>query len=211
MPFGYAFSVGLLAFCTATAVIGPRPPHTTPSHWSFWATFLINEQPFIAIYVLVADSALALAQGDLASPGGTAVFAVAVLTVAGLGILIARAFRAGKVLSQTGPRNWAHFLLAPLSYRRRDVTITRNVAYGGAGKHNLLDVYHRRDGRGDGPVLVFFHGGGFRIGSKNRGARSMLGLLASQGWGCGHANYPLPPGAGSPRPPLGAQKGIPRV
>jgi acetyl esterase/lipase len=208
MPFGYAFSVGLLAFCTATAVIGPRPPHTTPSHWSFWATFLINEQPFIAIYLLVADSALALSEGDLASPGGKAVFAVAVLTVAGLGILIARAFQAGKVLSQTGPRNWVHILVAPLSYRRRDVTIARNISYGEAGKQNLLDVYHRRDGRGDGPVLVFFHGGGFRIGSKNREARSMLGLLASQGWVCVNANYRLAPGAGYPDHHVDAKKVI---
>jgi hypothetical protein len=62
MPIGYAIPVVLLAFCTVVAVIGPRP---APSYWGFWATFLINEQPFVPIYVLVANSALAFAQGDL--------------------------------------------------------------------------------------------------------------------------------------------------
>ena len=44
MPIGYAVSVALLAFGTFTAVIGPRPDHTTPNYWAFWVTFLIIDK-----------------------------------------------------------------------------------------------------------------------------------------------------------------------
>ncbi|WP_433378936.1 alpha/beta hydrolase [Actinoplanes sp. CA-142083] len=194
MPIGYAIPVALLAFCTATAIVAPRPPHTTPSHWSFWVTLQINELPFVGIYILVAISALAFAQGDLDSPGGLEVLGFAVLTVVGLAVLIERALRTPAAFGLTfGRRPWAHILLAPTVKRRRDVALVRNIPYGDAGKHNLLDVYHRRDRRGGGPVLVFFHGGGFRMGSKNREARAMLNQLAARGWVCVNANYRLAP------------------
>ena len=98
MPIGYVFSVALLAFCAATAMIGPRPAHTTQSYWGFWVTFLINELPLFALYALAGDSILAFVQGDLASPGGLVAFAVAVLTAAGLAVLVRRALPTGAVL-----------------------------------------------------------------------------------------------------------------
>ncbi|MFF5288931.1 alpha/beta hydrolase [Paractinoplanes globisporus] len=204
MPIGYAITVALIAFCTAVAVIGPRPPHTTPSFWGFWVTFQINEVPFVALYVLAASSLLAFSQGDLASPGGIEIFGFAVLTVVGLVVLVQRAVLAGPAVRRAfaegagieltlRPRPWAHILLAPFGYRRREVARIRNISYGDAGKHNLLDVYHQRDRPAGGPILVFFHGGGFRIGSKNREARAMLNRLAAQGWMCVNANYRLAP------------------
>jgi acetyl esterase/lipase len=204
LPLGYVFAVALLAFCTATALIGPRPAHTTPSYWGFWATFLINELPFLALYALAADSALAFAQGDLASPGGLATFAVAVLTAAGLAVLIRRAVPTGAVLRRAladdagielpvTRRSWAHILLAPLAVRRRDVVRAGNIAYGDAGRRNLLDVYHRRDRPTGGPVLVYFHGGGFHSGRKRWEGRALLNQLAARGWVCVSANYRLEP------------------
>ena len=169
MPFGYIFSVALLAFCTAAAVIGPRPAHTTPSHWSYWATFLINELPFLALYVLIADSVLAYAQGDLLTPGGLVGLAAAVLTAVGLAVLIRRALATGPELRRAladgagiglPPSHlpWAHILLAPFGSRRRDVARVANIPYGDAGRRNLLDVYHRRERPSGGPVLVYFLG-----------------------------------------------------
>jgi acetyl esterase/lipase len=199
VPFGYVFSIALLAFATATAVIGPRPAHTTPSYWGVWVTFLINELPFLALYLLAADSALAFAQGDLASPGGLAGFALAVLTAAGLGILIRRALATGAVLRQALPelpptrRPWAHILLAPFAVRRRDVIRIKDLSYGEAGRRNQLDVYHRRGRPTGGPVLIYFHGGGFRIGHKRKGGQALLHQLAARGWVCVSANYRLAP------------------
>jgi acetyl esterase/lipase len=204
MPIGYIFSVSLLAFCTATAVIGPRPAHTTPSHWSYWATFLINELPFLALYVLIGDSVLAYAQGDLITPGGLVGLAVAVLTAAGLGVLIRRALATGPELRRALADDagialpplrlpWAHILLAPFRSRRLDVVRVANIPYGDAGRRNLLDVYHRRNRPGGGAVLVYFHGGGFRIGHKRKQAKPLINELAARGWVCISANYRLEP------------------
>ncbi|MEN3357514.1 MAG: hypothetical protein V7637_1496, partial [Mycobacteriales bacterium] len=90
-------------------------------------------------------------------------------------------------------RPWAHILLAPFTVGRRDVVRVGNLAYGDAGKRNLLDVYHRRDRPTGGPVLVYFHGGGFRIGHKRWEGRALLHQLAAQGWVCVSANYRLAP------------------
>ncbi|MFI5952232.1 alpha/beta hydrolase [Cryptosporangium sp. NPDC051539] len=193
MPYGYLFTVAVLAFVTATAVIGPRPAHTTQNFWGFWATFLINELPFLALYVLAASSVLALVQGDLLSPGGLAGLAVAVFTAGGLVVLIRRALATRAVLAgiglAPGPVRWAHVLLAPLAVRRWDVTRAGKIAYGDAGRRNLLDVYHRRDRPTGGPVLVYFHGGGFHSGHNRREGRALLYRLAARGWVCVSANY----------------------
>src|ERR1700759_5269375 len=122
VPIGYVFSIALLAFCTATAVIGPRPAHTTQSYWGFWVTFMINELPFLALYALAADSLLALSEGDLDSPVGLIAFAAAVLTAAGRAVLIRRALGTGAVLRRALAddagielppvrRPWVHILL----------------------------------------------------------------------------------------------------
>jgi acetyl esterase/lipase len=204
VPFGYVFSVLLLAFCTATAVIGPRPARTTEGYWGFWVTYLINELPFPALYALAAMSALAYAQGDLTSPGGLIAFAVALLTAAGLTVLIRRALATGAALRRAladdagitlppARRPWARILLAPFAARRHDVVRVGNLAYGDAGRRHRLDVYHRRDRPSGGPVLVFFHPGGFRSGHKRLVGRALFYQLAARGWVCVSANYRLAP------------------
>lgn len=224
MPIGYLITVALLLICTAVAVIGPRPGHTTPSHWSYWLTFQFNELPFIAAYVLAGSTLLAFAQGDLGSPGGLAGLAAAALTVAGLVVLVSRALRTGPVLRRAladgvdaggraialpeTRRPWRHILLAPLAVRRRDVTRVRDIGYGDAGRHNRLDVYHHRDRPAGGPVLVYLHGGGFRIGDKNREARALVNQLAAAGWVCVSANYRLAPVARFPDYLVDAKKVI---
>jgi hypothetical protein len=151
VPFGYVFSVLLLAFCTATAVIGPRPARTTEGYWGFWVTYLINELPFPALYALAAMSALAYAQGDLTSPGGLIAFAVALLTAAGLTVLIRRALATGAALRRAladdagitlppARRPWARILLAPFAARRHDVVRVGNLAYGDAGRRHRRAV-----------------------------------------------------------------------
>jgi acetyl esterase/lipase len=218
MPYGYLFPVVLIGFCTAVAVIGPRPPHTTPSYWGYWATFLINEQPFLAFYLLVAATIPAWLQGDLASPGGMVAFGIAVLDVLGLPVLVRRALATGPALRRAlaeggidyvpGRRPWVRILFAPWAVRRRNVARVRNIAYGDAGRHNRLDVYHRRDRPAGAPVFVFMHGGGFHMGSKNREARTLLSYLAARGWVCVTANYRLAPAAQYPDYLVDAKKVI---
>jgi acetyl esterase/lipase len=44
---------------------------------------------------------------------------------------------------------------------------------------------------GGAPVLVYLHGGGFRMGSKMLGARPLIYRLAARGWVCVSADYRL--------------------
>jgi acetyl esterase/lipase len=83
-------------------------------------------------------------------------------------------------------------VLAPFPVRPRTVERISNVAYGDAGKRNLLDLYRRRDAPAEpGPALIHFHGGHFQIGRKSREALPLLYRLASEGWLCISANYRL--------------------
>ena len=73
-----------------------------------------------------------------------------------------------------------------------------DLAYGDAGRYNLLDLYHHRSRPAGSPVLVHLHGGRLHSGRKNREALSLLYGLASRGWVCVSANYRLSPAATFP-------------
>jgi len=66
-----------------------------------------------------------------------------------------------------------------------------NIAYGDAGRANLLDVYRSRSHSGSGPTFIHLHGGAFRVGNKSREARPLFHRLARRGWVCISANYRL--------------------
>jgi acetyl esterase/lipase len=218
VPFGYLIPVLIIGFCTWVAVIGPRPPHTTPSHWSYWVTFEVNEQPFISFYLLAVLTLVTAVSGDLGSPGGLAALGLAVLTAAGQAILVRQALATGPAVQralaeggiawQPGPRPWGRVLFPWIGARPRGVVRVGDVAYGEAGRRNLLDVYHRRDRPAGAPVFVYFHGGGFRGGHKRRGAGALLNHLALQGWVGISANYRLAPEAGYPEHHIDAKRVI---
>ena len=102
----------------------------------------------------------------------------------------------------------ARILLLPLSRRRRDVERVANLAYGDAGRRNLLDLYRHRAGPSGGPVLIHLHGGGYTQGHKNSQSLPLLYRLASQGWVCVSANYRLRPAAEYPDPLVDLKKVI---
>ncbi|WP_235737510.1 hypothetical protein, partial [Nocardioides alcanivorans] len=61
-PVGYLVTVALAAWCTFFAVVAPRRPLLVGRvSWLFG--MLINELPFLAIYYLVASTALAAGRG----------------------------------------------------------------------------------------------------------------------------------------------------
>jgi acetyl esterase len=83
---------------------------------------------------------------------------------------------------------------------RKDVQVQRNIAYGPGGKRHRLDVYapkEVREGNPQGnpnglPVVIYIHGGGFRILSKD--THWMMGLaFASRGYLVFNINYRLAP------------------
>jgi acetyl esterase/lipase len=158
---------------------------------------LLNELPFLAGYLLIASSVLALAEGDLDSVGGVIVGVVVVVELLGLVMIVRRALRADAALHNPTPprRPWRRILMAPLPTFRRDVVRVPNLSYGEGPRRNL-DVYHRRDRPAGVPVVLHFHGGGFHSGNKRREARPLIGHLVSRGMVCASANYRLRPHVG---------------
>jgi hypothetical protein len=87
VPMGYLVTVALMAGCTWLALAPPRPRRSSPSNWSYWLGYLLNEQPFIAFYWLLASTALAFGQGDIDSPAAWAVVGLTAVTSVGLGVV----------------------------------------------------------------------------------------------------------------------------
>ena len=174
----------------------------------------------VACYLL-ASTALCLAQGELWSASGLVGLALTLCALAGLGTLVARALPTRRVVERAlvayglaedrpggpGPlsvtalrrtRLVAAALLVPFLRRRRDVQRMADLAYGGAGRFQRLDLYRHRSRPDGAPVFVYFHGGHFRSGSKNRESLPLLYRLAANGWIVISANYRLAPAASFP-------------
>ena len=191
MPVGYLFTVALSSWGVACALARWR----RPGAMSAIPALVVNELPFMLGYLLSASTVLALVDGDLDSPAGVAGAGVALLALAGLGVVVHRAMPAHEALHNTGrPRRpWGRILRAPLFPGRRDVVRVRNRTYGD-GPRRALDLYHRRDRPVGGPILLHVHGGGFHSGNKAREARPMIRHLTSRcGFVCVSANYRLQP------------------
>lgn len=208
IPVGYAIS---MVFAAVFVWFGLRPratngPRVTPS---FVLATVASELPIPMLFLVVAPTVLAAAEGDLGSLAGKAALALAALTVAGIVASVVLATRTVGVLESAlraelgpgirihrrpGPGQLLRVLLAPVRWRRRDVVRVKDIRYGPAtGKSNLLDVYRPRAQPQPGPVLVHFHGGGFFSGVKSREARLLLDRFANRGWVCVSANYRLRP------------------
>jgi acetyl esterase/lipase len=89
----------------------------------------------------------------------------------------------------------ARILLLPLWRRRRDVERVADIAYGDAGRRNLLDLYRHRARPPGGPVLIHLHGGGSSRGRKHRQA-----LPCSTGWPAKAGSVSAPTTACGPPP-----------
>jgi acetyl esterase/lipase len=202
MPFGYLITTGVMATYVLFAVAPPRPSRSSPWRVSFWLGYLVNELPFLAFLVLAASTALAIAEGDIATPVGWIGLGLAILATAGLVVSVRRALRTGDVIDRAlaeggvppRPRRrlpWLRIVFWPFAFPHPGVERISNIAYGDAGRGNLLDVYRARSHPVGGPTLIHLHGGGFRIGNKSREGRPLFYRLARRGWVCISANYRL--------------------
>lgn len=226
---GYLVSVVILAVPTAMA-LAPMRGSWTRGQVSWRLGFQVNELPFLAAAWLIASTALAIWDGNLETAVGAVALGLAILVFAGLALITGRGVRARRAVSDalaTGLGDdwrdqltpalshrlrtrlpWLRILFLPLSMRRRDVLHQRNLAYGTAGRQNRLDVYRPRDGAINRACLIYFHGGGYRTGTKNREARSLFYRMASEGWLCVSANYRRGRGVRWPDQLVDAQRAI---
>jgi acetyl esterase/lipase len=214
VPYGYLFSSAGIAVLTALAATGRSRPRIVGA-LSFRAAMILNEQPFLVLAWLTLSTLLAVVQDDIATPVGWVALAFTALGAAGQLYVLRVALMTTSATERAlhdglgaGWRAaidtriarrpsthlpWVRIVFAPFAVGRRDVERVANLRYGDAGRQNLLDLYRRRARPTDGPVLVYFHGGGFSGGNKRREARALLTHLASRGWVCISANYRLHP------------------
>jgi acetyl esterase/lipase len=182
------------------------------------------------VYWLVANTALAVSQGDINTPLGWIALAIAVCTLLGSAVVIGRAAQARAVLDNAlniglggdwrgvleapGTRRRttlqvvARVLIAPVRIPSRSVQRERDIAYGPVGKANHLDVYRHRSRPLGCPVLIYFHPGGFFMGNKSREARELFDRLAGAGWVCISANYRLRQAGAFPNSVIDAKRVI---
>ncbi|MFD7309904.1 alpha/beta hydrolase [Promicromonospora sp. NPDC059942] len=197
IPVGYLIGLAVLAFPVLRL---PRVPMSvgTPA---FFVSMSINELPVLATLAFGASTALAVSEGDLASP---VAIGAAVLAAACLGLQVWRGVAALSVLRRAmGPIDvsgrlplW-RVLAFPFAVRPRAVERFANLSYGPFGRRNSMDLYRRRGATtgARAPVLVHFHGGYYTTGHKSSQSLPMLHRLAERGWVCLSANYRLRPAA----------------
>ncbi|MFE7506524.1 alpha/beta hydrolase [Promicromonospora sp. NPDC057488] len=196
IPVGYLIGLAVLAFPVLRL---PRVPMSLGTS-VFFVTMSINELPVLAALALGASTALALAEGDLASP---VAIGAAIVAAACLGLQIWRGVTALSVLRRamrpiavSGRMPLWRVLGFPFAVRPRGVERVADLSYGPAGKRNRMDLYRRRGTVAGAPVLIHFHGGYYTTGHKSSQALPMLHHLAGRGWICISANYRLRPAAG---------------
>ncbi len=218
---GYVLSVLPVAVATACAVWPVRGALRRFGTATYVAGIAPSQLPVPVASYLLASTTLCLAQGELWSASGLVGLALTLCALAGLGTLVARALPTRRVVERAlvayGPapdrpggsdplsvsalrrtRPVAAALLVPFLKRRRDVQRVADLAYGGAGRFQRLDLYRNRSRPENAPVFVYFHGGHFHSGSKNREALPLLYRLAANGWIVISANYRLAPAASFP-------------
>lgn len=202
MPLGYIIPITLLGLLGLLALLRPRKVNRA----RYFLTLAITEIPQAAALLLIVATAFTWIEGDLSGPGGLVSAAIAGLVLAGLLVLTARGLLAGSAVDAAirehgppAPRHPARRLLRPLLFpfpwRPRSVVRTGPLSYG-EHRRQRLDVYRPKDPEARGPVLVYFHGGGYSSGSNRHEGRALLHHLVTRGWVCISASYRLRPEAG---------------
>ena len=105
---------------------------------------------------------------------------------------------------QISARDWLH----PVRFRRGGVRCQRDIAYGPAGKRNLLDVYSPMIEGDHRPVLLQVHGGAWLVGHKGEQALPLMHHMAALGWVVVAINYRLAPSATFPDPVVDVKRAI---
>ncbi|MGP9539831.1 alpha/beta hydrolase [Brachybacterium sp. AOP43-C2-M15] len=216
MPYGHVITLLIWALVTAAML---RPPHRPVplARAVYYLSVAANELPGLVLLLLVLSTANALRAGaPRADASGLLALVLGAFVLAGLIALQLRVRRArGAVAREIGmpgtarPACWAWLL--PLPRRPRSVERLPNLRYGPGGKEHLLDLYRRRDRSsqdGPAPVLIYLHGGGYRIGSKHFESAPLKHRMARLGWVVVSANYGLRPRATWPEHLVDAKRVI---
>jgi len=190
----------------------PGGPPTLPA---FFAGWLAGELAPHLLAATVVDTAVHTARKGVRTRSDALGVAAAGLSVAGL-VSVMRAGQAARheaedaLLEALGPgyhdvlenpqspadlaTPWNN-LIWPFRMKHTDVRRVSDVPFAEGGRRFNLDIYHHKDKPTGRPILLQVHGGGWVIGRKDQQGIPLMTRLASQGWVCAAANYPLSPKA----------------
>jgi acetyl esterase/lipase len=102
-----------------------------------------------------------------------------------------------------------HLVLPALAFMRRDIALTRGIAFAEADGIRLrLDVFAPRTPGRLRPAIVQVHGGGWVSGFKRAQGVPLLGQLASRGWVGFNIDYRLAPHAAFPAQLIDVKRAI---
>lgn len=218
----------LMGIATLTALIPGRALGWWVPLWFFVST-ATNE---LAVWGLIMHLFMLAVGVGLFDPGAALIrgaLCVLLLSCLGTLILIKRHFESGRQLEralkiglpqnfeetipfdrrrqlshQITARDWLH----PISFSRHGVRREKNIAYGDAGKRNLLDIFMPIRPGSDRPVLLQIHGGAWLVGKKEEQALPLMHHMASLGWVVVAINYRLSPRATFPDHIIDVKKAI---
>ncbi|MEO6718556.1 MAG: alpha/beta hydrolase, partial [Novosphingobium sp.] len=160
----------------------------------YWLASMMGQ--IFALPLLIGSAVLATFAGKIALwllVGAAAVFAVVHLR----NRQAARVLLAAVGLTVTRVSLLAG--LTPFLTGRGKTRRISDLAYGEAGKRNLLDVVvPRAPPSGAMPVLIHLHGGAWTIGNKNEQGKPLLHHMAARGWVCFDVTYRLGPNSRGP-------------
>jgi acetyl esterase/lipase len=193
---------------------------------TFFAGWLTGELAPHLLALTVADTAQHLARRGARSNAERAGLALAALSAAGLGSLIATSQSAKNVIEEALNKTigtddvrshlpdpadlatpWGQ-LAIPFRMRDSEVRRHRDIAYAPGGKRFLLDVYQPRERVEGRPVLLQIHGGAWMIGNKDQQGVPLMLQMARRGWICVAINYPLSPAAHWPAHVVAAKRAV---
>ena len=195
-----------------------RPSHhpfrLVPS-WLF--AFLTTDLTFVHIALAAIISALFAWGGALATFPGKIGLVLVVLSSIALVVMWLPNLRAAKVYEAVAREHDldpvepvpGRLVYAPFTRELRDVEVDRDIEFRKAdGKSIQLDVYRPLVGGDKRPALVYLHGGGWILGTKNDQGLPLCNHLATLGWVCFNANYRLSPGATWPEQLVDAKAAV---
>jgi len=214
------FTLALVsAFCTVTAIVQARRLYFFVPVY-FLCGWLCGELALIHVLWQVALTGLLAFSGVLSDPLAQTGLGIFALSWLGLLYLHCQAMDAPQYLraalrsalgenyrseiplarqqvlcDEIQSREW----LRPFHFSRDGVLKHSHIAYGDAGKRNLLDIYQPAEPREGGfPVLLQVHGGAWVIGSKEQQGKPLMYHMAQRGWISVAINYRLSPRAAFP-------------
>jgi acetyl esterase/lipase len=154
-------------------------------HWQGWAGLILAAPSWLLLVWLhlgALKSQAAVERGLLEGLGARFFDAI-------------RSEFSATLMAGAPPASW----IRPFALHDRErVVRVRNIAYGPAGRRNLLDVYRPRGAAAGRPVLLQIHGGAWLFGRKEDQGLPLMNEMARQGWVCVAPNYRLSPQATFP-------------